>query len=104
MAATSSLSSLQKFCGLNSAKSPYYQNTASAIAVSESDTMKVYETLRDEFQNPFTDAGEKLVHLSSGVPISADIAESVLQQDSEGKRIYNEFRQQRLLEKKNCIP
>ena len=72
----------------------------SQILTSEKMVTKVIEVLQEEYINPFSLLVDKeqLYNLSSGVPVSADLADEILNTRSIGMDISEKFTTERLLE------
>ena len=73
----------------------------SQIIKSEAMVSKVIQILEDEYINPFgvqVDE-EKLINLSSGVPLADAVAEDILSIPSEGKRLAEAFKNDRIYSK-----
>ena len=72
----------------------------SEISKSEADVRSVINSFENHFLNPFTvDIPDKLFCVSSGVPVSDEIAKDLLSIDKIGEAAYREFIQTRLVDK-----
>ena len=84
--------------GLHKSNDPYYQTTPSQIVKSEDNTSSVYNEIRNTFINPFmVGMDTELMNLSSGTEVNKDAATSILSIRAEGIKLYNNFRDERLL-------
>ena len=99
-AAAENLAFLRQLTGTASFPKPgYHEASNDQIRKSEENATAVYNVLENDYTNPFKpDINPKLVHLSSGVPIHAEASVSIFTLDSKGKKLYEEFRNSRLLD------
>ena len=70
----------------------------SQIIQSEKRVQLVIQTLQEEYINPFYDQLNKdsLLHLSSGVSVSDETSEEILQLPLKGSELYREFKDNRI--------
>ena len=85
-------------CGLNTSTEMYKPCRPLQIQFSESIVSNIIKTLTEEYINPFEVNIDvtKLFNLSSGVPVSDDLADEILQVEAIGKRQADEFHKYRL--------
>ena len=97
-AASDNVVNLKQMAGLHKSNDPYYQTTPSQIVKSEDNTSSVYNEIRNTFINPFmVGMDTELMNLSSGTAVNRDAANSILSIRAEGIKLYNNFRDERLL-------
>ena len=97
-AASDNVVNLKQMAGLHKSNDPYYQTTPSQIVKSEDNTSSVYNEIRNTFINPFmVGMDTELMNLSSGIAVNRDAASSILSIRAEGIKLYNNFRDERLL-------
>ena len=89
---------MRTLTGRNNQDSDYHELYPYSINLYETNASAVYDVIAEEYTNPFEPLGnQKLIHLSSGVEVADDIANSVLSLPKVGKELYKEFRVSRLL-------
>ena len=89
---------LVHFKQFDSEQSPFGIKPKGAIQIQKAMDKHLYNVIATEYSNPFEPEGnQKLIHLSSGVELSDDIAKSILSLPSVGQELHEEFRKTRLL-------
>ena len=96
---------LENLCGLDKEGESYKPTRPSQIRRSEKLVESVIEVLTEDYINPFQADVEKdkIVCLSSGVPVSQEIADSLLSLENNGKNQYKDFVNKRILTKEIAI-
>ena len=83
----------------------YKHNRPSVIIKSEKSIAKLHKVITEEYLNPFDpnmDASQ-LYNVSSGMPIEAEVSESILAVRKKGEKIYEEFVDERIRSTKTKI-
>ena len=83
---------------VNHANVEYKATRPSQIFKSEKYVIDLVEVLRNDFMNPFDSNidKDKLLNLSSGIPVNDDFAEDIIKIKDRGIDSYNEFVEKRL--------
>ena len=89
---------LYKMSDVNHANDEYKATRPSQILKSEKYVTDLVEVLRNDFVNPFDSNidKDKLLNLSSGIPVNDDLAEDILKIKDRGIDSYNEFVEKRI--------
>ena len=78
---------------------PHHQTTPSQIIHSEENTSSLFSEVRNTFINPFmVGIDAELMNLSSGTAVNREAAASILSIRAEGFKLYDKFRDNRLLD------
>lgn len=93
--------SLEELCNIRTDNSKYKPSRPSEILKSEKLVQKVITVIQEDYINPFglTVDKEKLVCLSSGVPLIDEVTNDILSLHETGKKQHQTFVDERLKEK-----